>query len=411
MTTSDALQAWGSYDRDDVYPLLAAVRDEAPVRKVRLADGCDAWLITGFEEAKAALFDPRLSKNIRAALEANGEVVAEGLPGPEFAHHLLNVDPPDHGRLRKLVGGPFTNRALAALRPRIEEVCAGLVEAMASGDPEATVDLKAEFAFALPITVIGEILGIPVEDRLPLGEWFDRLLSPRGPDPLAEATAASESIVAFLKRLVADKRAHPGPGLVSELVAACDERGELNDQELLSMLLIMIVAGHDTTTNMILNGVVALLGHPDQAEGLRSDPSLIPAAVEEFVRYDGPGLHATFRYATEDFELGGTLIPKGEQVLVCIGAADRDPARFAEPDSFDIRRADNRHLGFGHGIHFCLGAPLARLEGEIAFNALLSRFPEMRLAVPVEALHWSHGDGIVLRGLAELPVVLGPAAR
>jgi cytochrome P450 len=408
--SEDLLQSWGTYDRDDPFPLFARVRAEAPVRKVTLADGCRAWLVTGFEEAKAALNDPRLSKDMRAALKINAEIVAEGLPGPEFARHVLNVDPPDHARLRKLVGGAFTNRAMAELRPRAEQVCNDLLDSMEAAGPESVVDLKEAFAFPLPITIIGDMLGIPTVDRMPIGIWFDQLLSPGGDDPPAEAAAASGNIVTFLRRLVDDKRAEPRDDLVSELVAACDERNELDEQELLSMILILIVAGHDTTTNMILNGVVALLRHPDQLAALRENPGLVGGAVEEIIRYDGPGLHATFRYSVEDMQLGGTPIPKGDQVLICLAAADRDPMRFADAHSFDVARPDNRHLGFGHGIHFCLGAPLARMEGQIALTGLLRRFPVLRLALPPEELHWSHGDGIVLRGLAKLPVFLGPSA-
>lgn len=409
MSNSEAvLQSWGTYDRDDPFPLFARVRAQAPVCKVTLADGCRAWLVTGFQEAKAALNDPRLSKDMRAALEIKPPIVAEGLPGPEFARHVLNVDPPNHGRLRKLVGGAFTNTAMAELRPRVERVCSDLLDAMQTAGPDSVIDLKEAFAFRLPITIIGEMLGIPVTDRMPIGVWFDQLLSPGGDDPSSEATAASSKIVAFLRRLVDDKRADPGDDLVSELVAACDKRKELDEQELLSMILILIVAGHDTTTNLILNGVVALLRHPDQLAAMMENPGLVAGAVEEIVRYDGPGLHATFRYSVEDMQLGGTLIPKGDQVLVCLGAADRDPLRFAGADTFDVTRPDNRHLGFGHGIHFCLGAPLARMEGQIALPALFRRFPAMRLAVPPEDLHWSHGDGVVLRGLAKLPVFLGP---
>jgi cytochrome P450 len=398
------MEEWGAYDRDDPYPLLARVREHTPVTRVRLVDGHHAWLITGFEEAKVALNHPGLSKDM---LAAGGSVVAEGLPGPDFARHLLNVDPPDHTRLRKLVGAAFSNAAMAALRPRVEAVVEELIARMADLGPEAVVDLKAAFAFPLPITIIGEMLGIPVGDRVPLGEWFDRLLSPRSDDPVAEATAASESIVAFLRRLVAAKRECRGEDLVSALVAACDDRGELDERELLSMLLIMIVAGHDTTASALLNAVVALLRHPAQLERLRADPGLIPACIEEVLRSDGPGLHATFRYTTTDVAIGGVTIPSGEQVLVCLAAANRDGARFPDGEKFDIARPDNRHLGFGHGIHFCLGAPLARMELQTALAALIARFAAMRLAVPESDLHWSHGDGIVLRGLESLPVVMG----
>jgi cytochrome P450 len=404
-----ALNRWGDYDRDDPFPLFAQVQANGPVHEVTLADGHRAWLVVGYEQARVALNHPGLSKDMHAALARDGAVVAEGLPGPAFARHMLSVDPPDHTRLRALAAPAFSRPRISALRPRIQAITNDLLDALeVRGD--AVVDLVEGFAFPLPFTVISELLGIPVRDRRDLGTWFTTLLAPSAaPQPTAEAVAASANIVTYLTDLLTIKRAAPGQDLVTDLVHAADQRDALTEQEMLSTIFQLVVAGHDTTTSLIGNGTVALLRHPTQREALRADPTLLPRAIEEFLRFDAPVPHATFRYTTQDIALGEYVIPAHTQVIISLAAANRDPARHPDPESFDITRADAGHLAFGHGIHHCLGARLARLEGLIAFAALLDRFPAVRLAVPSSALHWSHGDGLVLRGLTKLPVTLGPA--
>ena len=255
--------------------------------------------------------------------------------------------------------------------------------------------------------MIGELLGIPAADRPRLHAWFGVLLTGWAGDPPPEAVAASDGIVAYLGELVEAKRRNPGDDLVSVLVAAT-EGDALTTQELLSSLFQLVVAGHDTTASLIGNSVVALLDHPGQLQELLTDPGRLPAAVDELIRFTAPVPHATFRVTAEPVTLGGTRIPAREQVLVCLGAANRDPARFPAPDVLDIGRGDGANLGLGHGIHYCLGAPLARLEAKVAFEELLGRHPGLRLAVDRDALAWAHGDGLVLRGLVSLPVVLGP---
>jgi cytochrome P450 len=407
----DALGAWGAYDRDDPFPLFAAVRERGPVHRVTLADGHVAWLVVGHDEARAALHDERFSKDMHAALETGDEVVAEGLPGPALARHMLVVDPPDHTRLRRLVAGAFSVRRVEALQPRVQAVVDDLLDAVATRGPDATVDLVASFAFPLPFTVICELLGVPAHEREPLGTALTKLLGPTStPAEYAVAEQASASVVEQLTALVATKAETPDDDLISALIAARDGADRLNQQELLSTIFQLIVAGHDTTASLIENGVVALLRHPDQLAALRADPAAIPAAIEELLRYDAPVPHATFRYAREAVDLGGVTIPAGAQVLVSLAAANRDPARFADADVLDLRRADTRHLAFGHGIHFCLGAPLARMEAHLALASLLRRFPDLRLAAPVDQLHWGHGDGLVLRGMSALPVIPGPDA-
>jgi cytochrome P450 len=410
VATIEALEAWGAYDRDDPFPLFAAVRELGPVHAVTLADGHAAWLVVGYEEARIALNDPRMSKDMHAALATGSGVVAEGLPGPSFARHMLSVDPPDHSRLRRLVSSAFTPRRVEELRPRVQGVVDGLLDVMAAAGPDAQVDLIGGFAFPLPFTVICELLGVPEPDRERLGRGLIELLVPT--TTAAEydkAKAASDVVVAMLEALVDAKQAVPGDDLVSGLISARDGDERLSTQELLSTIFQLIVAGHDTTASLIGNGVVALLRHPDQLDEVRRDPDRLTAAIEELLRYDAPVPHSTFRYAVAPVAIGEATIPAGAQVIICLAAANRDSRQFADPDELDVDRVERRHLAFGHGIHHCLGAPLARMEGHLALGSLLWRFPELRLAVPTDELRWGHGDGLVLRGLSELPVIPGPA--
>jgi cytochrome P450 len=407
---TDTLTTWGGWGtavRDDPFDHFARARAACPVQKVRLPGGDRAWVVLGYDAARQALGDPRISKDMLAALRHDGEVVAEGLPGPEFSRHMLNVDPPDHTRLRRLVSRAFTPGRVAALEPAIRGIASSLLDELDDAGPGATVDLIEGYAYPLPFGVIGELLGIPPADRPRLHAWFGVLLTGWAGDPPAEAVRASDGIVAYLGELVDAKRRCPGGDLVSVLVAATGDA--LTRQELLSSLFQLVVAGHDTTASLIGNGVVALLDHPDQLQALLSDPGTLPAAVDELIRFTAPVPHATFRVTAEPVTLGGVQIPAHEQVLVCLGSANRDPDRFPAPDVLDIGRRDGQSLGFGHGIHYCLGAPLARLEARVAFEALLGRHPGLRLATGRDALTWAHGDGLVLRGLTSLPVVLGPS--
>lgn len=399
------LQRWGDYDRDHPFLLFAEVRSAGPVHEVTLADGHRAFLVVGYAAAREALQHPDLSKDMHAALARDGAVVAPGLPGPDFARHMLSVDPPDHTRLRGLVATAFTRRRLEPLEPRIRQIAAELLdnlEVQGSGP----VDLVSGFAAPLPFAVLGALLGIGRSDQRRLGAWFATLLEPhRGPEPPVEAVAASDLVVGFLTHLVDDRWTTPGEDLVSDLVRACRQQ-LLTRQELLSTLFQLLVAGQDTTTSLIGNGAAALVTHPGQRDSIAADLSLVPRAVEEFLRWDAPVPHATFRYAVKDVTIAGTLIPQGVQVLVSLAAAGRDPERTADAESFDPQRVGANHLAFGHGIHHCVGARLARMEAQIAFTALLSRFPRVSLAVPPDELHWGHGDGLVLRGLTALPVLL-----
>jgi cytochrome P450 len=410
---SEPIITWGAWDdatRNDPYPLFESTRSECPVQRVRLADGHDAWLVLGYAAARQALNDARLSKDIVAALDEDPDVVDPGLPGPGLARHMMNLDPPDHTRLRRLVARAFAPTRIAALEPSIRRIAVGLLDALESAGPVSVVDLVEGYAFPLPFRVICELLGVPEGDRVGLRQSFRTLFQPRSGSPPLEAVAASDTIVASLEHLVASHREHPRDDLVGVLVTASDDGDRLTEQELLSSLFQLIVAGHETTTSLIGNGVVDLLEHADQLRLLREEPDRMPAAIEELIRFSAPAPHATFRVTTDVMDLAGVQLPAREQVLVCLGAADRDPDVYDDPTVLDISREPRPHLGFGHGIHFCLGAPLARLEARIAFTELLARFPDLELAVDRHDLRWTQGDGLVLRGLDELPVRLGPPA-
>lgn len=407
-------ESWGDWDAAtaaDPYPLFDAMRAASPVHRVHLADGHDAWLVLGHDAVRAALTEGALSKDMVAALAENPDVADEGLPGPAFARHMLAMDPPDHTRLRGLVANAFVPSRVNALAPAIEQITDDLLDDMEASGAQAPVDLVERFAHPLPFRVICELIGVPSEVRDELHRSFQMLFRPWRGSPPPEATTASETIVSCLEHVVRGHREQPHDDLVGVLVSASDEEGALTELELLSTLFQLIVAGHDTTTSLIGNGLVDLLDHPEQLRWLCADVARMPAAVEELLRFSAPVPHATFRVTARPVEIAGVPIPAGQQVVVCLAAANRDPAHHVRADRLELDRDPRRHLSFGHGVHFCLGAPLARLEARIAFTGLLRRFPHLRLAVPRRALRWSHGDGLVLRGLDRLPVHLGPPTR
>jgi cytochrome P450 len=397
----------------DPLRVFARMREESAVTSVITPEGQRAWLITRYEDVRKALADPRLSKDWRK-LRSPGFV-----PDPSVGFlmaHMLNADPPDHTRLRRLVQKAFTPGRVAALRPRIEAITASLLDAMPGGgsggggraldaDPagDGAVDLITAFAFPLPMTVICELLGIPDGDREEFKTWSQVILSSTA--TFDEYRAAGGAMYAYFTRLLADKRAAPADDLLSALITARDSGDSLDEPELLAMIFLLLVAGHETTVNLIATGTLALLTHPSEFSRLRSEPSLLPGAVEELLRYANPLNHATDRYAPESFEIGGVTIPAGEPVLVVTSSANRDPARFPDPDRLDVGRDASGHVAFGHGIHYCVGAPLARLEGEIAFGALLARFPGLSLAVEPSELRWRPSS--LIHGLERLPVRLG----
>jgi cytochrome P450 len=303
--------------------------------------------------------------------------------------------------LRALVSKAFTPRLIERMRPRVQAIADGLLDAV---QDRGGMDLIDGYAFPLPITVIAELLGVPAEDRNNFREWSDAAVSGNASQEYLEEILIPhmQAFTDYLRALFEEKHANPRDDLVSALVQAEEAGDKLSEDELLGMVFLLLVAGHETTVNLIGNGVLALLQHPDQLRKLKDDPSLIKPAVEELLRYDGPVETSTERFAREDVDMGRTVIPRGEMVLVVLAAADHDPERFSDPDNLDITRTDNRHLAFGKGVHHCLGAPLARMEGQIAISTLLRRMPNLRLKGSPESLSWR--PGMILRGLRGLPV-------
>lgn len=378
--------------RRDPYPTYARLRESGPVCPIALPSGLRAWLINGFDEAWDLLADERLAKDVRRFAHLRDT----RLP-PELNLHMLNLDPPEHTRLRRLVSKAFTPRRVEGLRPRVEQIAAELLDAMAARDGG---DLIEMYAFPLPITVICELLGVPEHGRDDFRRWSNVIVT--GYAAREQLPEAVDGLISYTRGLLADKRAAPADDLLSALIAVRDEDDRLSEDELIAMTFLLLLAGHETTVNLIAGGVFHLLNNPDQLAMLRGDPGLLPSAVEELLRYDGPVEIATTRITREPVEVAGMTIPAGEPVLVGLAGVDRDSSRFSDPDRLDVTRDDSQHVAFGRGIHYCLGAPLARLEGQVAIGALLRRFPNLALAVPPGDLAWR--PGLILRGLAELPV-------
>jgi cytochrome P450 len=405
MVTEIDLASWEPGYTADPYPFLARLRAEAPVARV-LIHGVHAWLVTRYEDIRDGLSDPRLSNDPTLADEATRAVPWVGA-SVATARHMLRVDPPDHTRMRGLVAKAFTPRRIEGLRPRIQDIADELVAEIA---PRGRADLLAEFALPLPLTVISEVLAVPPDERTAFVQWTNVFFGVDEGDA-ARLIEARQWINHYLERLIQRRMrdhatgvADPEHGtLLDGLIAARDAGDRLSSDELLAMAFLLLVAGYDTTVNLIGNGLASLLRHRDQYEALRADPSLIRPAIEELLRHEPPVKIAPFvRVATTPVTLGGVTILPGQPILFALAAANRDPARFTDPDSLDITRAERAHLAFGYGVHFCLGAPLARLEAEIAFTTLLARCPDLELAVAPDDLAWRTSR--VLRGLTHLPV-------
>ncbi|MET9340559.1 cytochrome P450 [Nonomuraea sp. NPDC003804] len=386
----------------DPYAVYAELRAKGPVHAIDFPPGASSFVIIDHEHVRPALNDPRLSKSPANGPDWFREAIAKD--NPVLADNMLMSDPPDHTRLRRLVSKAFTPRRIEELRPRVQQITDELIDAF-EGD---TIELIDAFAFPLPIIVICELLGIPDSDRADFRHWSGALVRPAFDEELArQRDEAGDALRAYFRELIAQRRATPTDDLVGALVTST----ELSEQELLSTLALLLIAGHETTVNLIGNGMLALLRNPDQLELLRERPDLLPNAVEEFLRFDAPVERGTFRIALEDMEIAGTQIPKGSFVHVSIGAAGRDPQAFERADALDVTREDNRHVAFGHGIHFCLGAPLARMEAQIAFGSLLTRLPGLALGCEEKELSWRF-SGSILRSLTALPVTIqgGPRA-
>lgn len=384
-TPNDATDVHQPFDAEffhDPHPVYARLRNLGPVLKVALPDGSRAWLVTREEHVRAAFTDPRLSVN--KARSRNG-YQGFSLP-PALDANLLNIDPDDHLRLRRLVSKGFTARHVERLRGRVVAAAAHYADRLADRLAEhGAADLVAEFANPLPLVVIGHLLDVPETDGKAFSGWVDAMFAPSYPGHTAEAIG---HIHRYLLGLIGARRATPGDDLLSSLIAARDADDRLSEDELVSLAFLLLMAGTENVQHLISGGLLALLRHPEQLAALRRRPELMPNAVEELLRYAHPNQMAVRRFPTEAVEIAGTRILPGDTVLLSLASAHRDPARYPEPDRFDIHRADPSPLALGYGPHYCLGAALARMEISTALSTLLDRFPDLQLAVPDAELEW-----------------------
>jgi cytochrome P450 len=383
----------GAFWRDP-YPAYAELLDERPVVELERPDG-KVWMLSRYADVRAALADPRLSKDQRYTLppEERDQAPATMIP------MMLLMDPPGHTRLRKLVSRSFTLRRMEELRPRIEQLADQLLDEL----PESgEVDLMARYAFLLPVLVICELLGVPAEDRDDFAAWSNRMV-----DGDEDSFEAMGKLYGYLSDLIEHKRKQPDDALISALIEVAEDEDRLSEEELIAMAMMLLIAGHETTINLIGNGALALLTHPEQLALLRAQPELVPSAVEEFLRWESPVHSTPARFAAEDVEYGGVTIPARSVVVLSLAAANRDPRRFTDAEDLRVDREPGGHLAFGHGLHHCLGAQLARIEGQVGIGRLVARRPGIRLAVDPSEL--VHRQSTLVRGLKTLPVELGPA--
>ncbi|MFY9551911.1 MAG: cytochrome P450 [Thermoanaerobaculia bacterium] len=388
----------------DSYPFYARLRAEEPVCPVVLPDKQVAWLVTRYDDVAMVLKDERFAKDRTRALAPEQMEKPPWVPAlfRPLARNMLDVDPPDHTRLRALVQKAFTPSVVERVRERIVQLTEDLLDrAMKRG----RMDLVRDYALPLPTTIIAEMLGVPIEDRHKFHRW-SRAIVQSNPSGwrMVRAIPGAVLFLRYIRKLVKTRRAMPQDDLVSALVQVEEAGEQLSEDELLAMVFLLLIAGHETTVNLIGNGTLALLEHPEQMAKLRNDPALIKSAVEELLRHSGPLETATERFTREAVTVANLTIPRGALVYAVLASANRDERQFPNPDAVDITREPNRHLAFGLGVHYCLGAPLARLEAQIAFDTLLRRVSALRLAVSADALRWRRG--LVLRGLESLPVEL-----
>ncbi|MCW3790446.1 cytochrome P450 [Paenibacillus sp. LS1] len=375
------------------YPVYENLRKEEPVFRVMFPHGEFGWIITRYEDAVQILKDPRFTKDIAKRYGPENQSI--------FVNNMLFSDPPDHRRLRGLVQKAFTPKLIADMRSHIQDIADELLDNLPSQEKMNLID---DFAFPLPIIVISEILGVPIEDRDKFRMWSNTVIDASTAESAELFEQHAREFTEYLTAWFAKVRKEPGTDLISQLVIAEESGQQLTEQELLGVVSLLIIAGHETTVNLIGNGIMALLEHPEQRELLIKQPELIHKAIEEMLRYNGPVEFSTSRWALEDIEFRGQHIAQGELVIVALDSANRDEEQFKDADVFDITREKSSHLAFGKGIHLCLGAPLARLEGEIAVSTLLNRFPNIQLQADVNELEWR--PGMIVRGVKEIPVQL-----
>jgi cytochrome P450 len=393
----------------DPFPFYARLRAEAPVYDVTLPDRQTAWLVTRYDDVVSVLKDERFAKDRLNALTPEQIAKQPWVPGffKPLTRNMLDLDEPDHKRLRTLVQKAFTPRLVEGMRGRIQDLADRLLE---TAERRGRLDLIRDYALPIPTTIIAEMLGVPATDRHRFHRWSSAIVSSTSSKwGTLKAIPGVIAFMRYIRRVAALRRAEPREDLLSALVQAEEAGEQLNEDELVAMVFLLLVAGHETTVNLIGNGVLALLEHPSQKQRLLHDPALIKPAIEELLRHSGPLETATERFAREDVRVAGVTIPRGALVFAGLASANRDERQFTNPDELDLTREPNRHVAFGQGIHFCLGSGLARLEAQIAIGTLLRRCPSLRLAVEAGALRWR--SGLVIRGLRALPVSLTDEER
>ncbi|HRQ36326.1 MAG TPA: cytochrome P450 [Chloroflexota bacterium] len=387
----------------DPFATFARMRQEAPIYAHVSPHGVTTWYITRYEDVLAALKDnDHFVKDVRNTKEGKPATAVRPTLHQLINQNMLFADPPDHTRLRALVSQAFTPRRVEQAAPRIQAAADELLDRVAGA---GQLELIADYALPLPVVVICEMLGIPADDQADVADWSQAIISPGGRG-LGQRIRKQKmrALVDYFERMFADRRRQPQDDLVTALVQARMAEGDrLSEAELSSMVALLLVTGHETTVNLIGNGALALLQNPAQLSWLRANAWGWGTAVEELLRYDGPVETSTTRWVRADFTFKGHSMRRGDVVRVSLASANRDATQFTDPDVLDVARADNKHLAFGHGIHYCLGAPLARLEGQIGLQTLFGRFPHLRLAVPPEELAWR--PGVLFRGLDQLPLI------
>ncbi len=401
MITERPVDIFSATFKANPFPYFAHLRATMPVYRTVLSDKQEAWLITRYDDVAAILKDERFAKNKRNAMTPVQLKKVRGVPAMFQAldQNMLDLDAPDHTRLRGLVHKVFTPRLIEQMTERVQTLSDQILDGVQS---QGRMNLIADYALPIPLTIISEMLGIPESHRGKFHKWINGMITAQGDIGMIRIMPGVLLMLRYLRGLVAERRAEPHDDLISALVAVEAGSDQLSADEVLAMIFLLIVAGHETTVNLIGNGMLALLQNPDQMAKLRGDPTLIKPAVEELLRFCAPLETATERYAREDVTISGVTIPRGERVFAVLASANHDETYFPNPETLDITRENNKHLAFGQGVHYCMGAPLARLEGQIAINTLLRRLPDLRLAVSPESLHWR--QGIALRGLEALPV-------
>ncbi|MFJ7931816.1 cytochrome P450 [Peribacillus sp. NPDC096622] len=399
-----AFDLYSSEYQNNPYPTLAYYREHEPVHPFIISQGeyqRQAWLITRYQDVITLLKDEKVTKDVINILKSDGEQTQEQQKELDLiVNNMLFKDPPDHSRLRTLVHKVFTPKMITGLQNRIEQISSELIEEMKN---KTDVDLIEDYAVPLPVTVISEMMGIAEEDRHQFRVWSNAITNISNGDNAPKFQESIKQFIRYLEKIIEKRKKNPSDDIISGLIIAEENGDMLSHKELLSMLFLLIVAGHETTVNLIGNGMLALLQHRDQLEKLKDHPEYMKTAIEEFLRFTNPVEFATSRYAVEDFIFRDQEIKKGDFIFLGLAAANRDPDQFINPNKLDITRNPNKHLAFGNGIHFCLGAPLARLEGQVAFQQLIQNFPDITLRSDIE-IKWRHSE--IFRGLESLPIIL-----